>query len=198
MKIVNAEKTDASLIGETVVSAVGDEIAENFAYPKSKADVLRLFTNLAAREDSQYSYINTMKAVDENGRPMGFIIGYDGERLHELRKAFFEEVRSVLDREMEGTVPDECETDEFYLDSLAVFPEFRGKGIARALISAMVQRAASYGKPLGLLCDKDNKKARRLYDSLGFIQVGETPFAGEMMNHLQIPISPKTAKVNLL
>lgn len=198
MKIVNAEKTDASLIGETVVSAVGDEIAENFAYPKSKADVLRLFTNLAAREDSQYSYINTMKAVDENGRPMGFIIGYDGERLHELRKAFFEEVRSVLDREMEGTVPDECETDEFYLDSLAVFPEFRGKGIARALISAMAQRAASYGKPLGLLCDKDNKKARRLYDSLGFIQVGETPFAGEMMNHLQIPISPKTAKVNLL
>lgn len=188
MKIVNAEKNDASLIGETVVSAVGDEIAENFAYPKSKADVLRLFTNLAAREDSQYSYINTLKAVDENGRPMGFIIGYDGERLHELRKAFFEEVRSVLGREMEGTVPDECETDEFYLDSLAVFPEFRGKGIARALISAMAQRAASYGKPLGLLCDKDNNKARRLYDSLGFIQVGETPFAGEMMNHLQIPL----------
>lgn len=198
MKIVNAEKTDASLISETVVSAVGDEIAENFAYPKSKADVLRLFTNLAAREDSQYSYINTMKAVDENGRPMGFIIGYDGERLHELRKAFFEEGRSVLDREMEGTVPDECETDEFYLDSLAVFPEFRGKGIGRALISAMAQRAASYGKPLGLLCDKDNKKARRLYDSLGFIQVGETPFAGEIMNHLQIPLSPKSIKVNLL
>lgn len=188
MKIVNAEKTDAPLIGETVVTAVGDEIAENFAHPKSKDYVLTLFTRLAARDDSQYSYANTLKAVDDDGCPMGFIVGYDGERLHELRKAFFDEVRSVLDRDMEGTLADECEPDEFYLDSLAVFPEYRGKGVAHALIAAMAKRAATGGKPLGLLCDKDNAKARRLYDSLGFIKVGETPFAGEMMDHMQIQL----------
>lgn len=188
MKIVNAEISDAPLIGETVVMAVGDEITERFAYPRPKDDVLKLFTNLASRDDSQYSYTNTLKALSDEGKPMGFIIGYDGEKLPQLRQAFFEEVRTMLGREMEGKIPDECSPDEFYLDSLAVFPQYRGSGIARSLISAMARRAAEYGKPLGLLCDKDNTRARRLYDSLGFIKVGETPFADEMMNHLQIPL----------
>lgn len=188
MKIVNAEISDAPLIGKTVVMAVGDEITERFAHPRPKDDVFRLFTNLAARDDSQYSYINTLKALSDDGRPMGFIIGYDGVTLPKLRKAFFEEVRTVLGREMEGSIPDECSPGEFYLDSLAVFPEYRGSGIARSLISAMARRAADYGKPLGLLCDKENTRARRLYDSLGFIKVGETPFADEMMDHLQIPL----------
>lgn len=188
MKIVEAEKKDAQLIGEVVATAVGDEIVENFAYPKTKTDVLRLFSNLAARDDSQYSYKNTLKAIADDGTPMGFIVGYDGGRLGELRKAFFEEVRSVLDREMEGEIADECQPDEYYLDSLAVFPEYRGKGVARELIRAMSHRASSNKKPLGLLCDKNNAKARRLYDSLGFLPVGETPFAGEIMDHLQIPL----------
>lgn len=188
MKIVEAEKQDARLIGEVVATAVGDEIVENFAFPKTKADVLRLFSNLAAREDSQYSYRNTLKAIDDDGTPMGFIIGYDGAELHRLRKAFFEECRSVLERELEGLVADECQTDEYYLDSLTVFPEYRGKGVARTLINAMTRRAVSHHKPIGLLCDKTNTKARRLYDSLGFLPVGETPFAGETMDHLQIPL----------
>lgn len=188
MKIVNAEISDAPMIGETVVMAVGDEITERFAHPRPKEDVLKLFIHLAARNDSQYSYLNTLKALSDDGKPMGFIIGYDGEKLPLLRKAFFEEVRTALGREMEGTIPDECSPDEFYLDSLAVFPEYRGAGVARSLISVMSERAAGYGKPLGLLCDKENTRARRLYESLGFIKVGETPFADEMMNHMQIPL----------
>ncbi|MCM1555115.1 MAG: GNAT family N-acetyltransferase [Bacteroides sp.] len=186
IKIVNAEKSDAPLIGEVVVAAIGDELAHSFAGEKTVEDVKRLFTKLAAREDSQYSYRNSLKAVDENGEPMGFAVGYDGALLHQLRKAFFEEVRLVLEREMDGKVDDECEAGEFYLDSLAVFPAYRGKGVARALIQAMAQRGLKSGKPLGLLCDKTNATARRLYDALGFRQVGEAPFAGEVMDHLQI------------
>ncbi|MCM1531263.1 MAG: GNAT family N-acetyltransferase [Ruminococcus flavefaciens] len=183
---MNAEKSDAPLIGEVVVAAIGDELAHSFAGEKTVEDVKRLFTKLAAREDSQYSYRNSLKAVDENGEPMGFAVGYDGALLHQLRKAFFEEVRLVLEREMDGKVDDECEAGEFYLDSLAVFPAYRGKGVARALIQAMAQRGLKSGKPLGLLCDKTNATARRLYDALGFRQVGEAPFAGEVMDHLQI------------
>lgn len=52
----------------------------------------------------------------------------------------------------------------------------------------MARRAADSGKPLGLLCDKTNTRARALYDSLGFKHVGETPFAWELMDHLQLPL----------
>lgn len=186
MKIVPAVKDDAFLIGDVVVTAIGEDVAVNFASDRSIQDVRRLFSNLAAREDSQYSYLNALKAIDEDGSPMGFIVAYDGGRLHDLRKAFFEEAREVLGREMEGRIADECVPGEYYLDSLAVFPQYRGRGVAHALISSMSAHAEASGKPLGLLCDKHNSRARSLYDSLGFRPVGETPFAGEMMDHLQM------------
>lgn len=186
MEIVKAEKGDAPLIGEVVVTAIGEELAQELAGGKSVADVVRMFSNLAAREDSQYSYVNTLKAVDDDGRAMGFVVGYDGADLHRLRMAFFAEAREVLGREMDSSMGDECTPDEFYLDSLTVFPQYRGRGVARALIAAMGRRAEANGKPLGLLCDKSNSRARRLYDSLGFRQVGESMFAWELMDHLQM------------
>lgn len=185
MKIIPADIEDAPLIGRAVVTAIGAELAGQFADGRPVDDVVTLFSRLAARDDSQYSYLNTLKAVGDDGRPTGFIVAYDGARLHELRKAFFEEVKAVLDRDMEGGMADECEAGEFYLDSLAVLPEHRGRGVARALIEAMAGRAAAHGKPLGLLCDKSNARARRLYDSVGFRPVGERMFAWELMDHLQ-------------
>lgn len=185
MRIINAEKTDAPLIADVVITAVGEEITKDFAGDKGVEAVKTMFTRLAARDDSQYSYRNAMKSIDDNGIPMGFIIGYDGALLHELRLAFFEEAKEVLGKDMEGKMPDETVPDEFYLDSLAVFPEYRGRGIAGELIKAMSRRAADSGKPLGLLCDKSNGRARRLYESLGFRIIGETPFSSEMMYHMQ-------------
>lgn len=181
MKIVEATKDDAALIGRVVVEAIGPELAADFAGENPVSSVTELFAALVAREDSQYSYRNALKAINDEDRPMGFIVAYDGARLHELRRAFFEEVKIRLGYDMEGNMPDETDPSEFYLDSLAVFPEFRGQGIASALIRAIADRAT---KPLGLLCDKTNTRARRLYDSLGFRYVGDRPFAGELMHHL--------------
>ncbi|MDE6255548.1 MAG: zinc ABC transporter permease, partial [Muribaculaceae bacterium] len=53
-----------------------------------------------------------------------------------------------------------------------------------ALVKAVSKKAEGKGKPVGLLVSKTNPDARKLYDSLGFVSVGERPFAGEMMNHL--------------
>lgn len=185
MKITQANSSDAELIGRVVVEAVGPELARDFAGDRPVSDVVGLFAALAARRDSQYSYLNTLKAVAPDGSPAGFIVGYDGARLHDLRLAFFEETERLLGRDLRGHMPDETDTGEFYIDSLAVFPEFRGRGVASALIRAIARRAS--GKPLGLLCDKANSRARRLYDRLGFRYVGDRPFANELMDHLQLP-----------
>lgn len=109
MKIVNAEKADAREIGQVVVTAVGEEISAAFAEGKGIEAVITLFANLAAREDSQYSYLYTLKAVDDNGRAMGYVVGYDGALLHRLREAFYTEVKAVLGKDMEGKMGDECE-----------------------------------------------------------------------------------------
>lgn len=185
--ITNATKEDAQLIARTVVEAVGEEITDRFAGEEhSREDVTAMFAKLASREDSQYSYLNSIKAVDADGNVAGILVSYDGGRLDDLRKAFFEEARNYLDYDLEGKLDDETCAGELYLDSLCVFPDYRRRGIARMLIDHAVERAHSAGLKAGLLVDKKNASARRLYETIGFRQVGETPFAFELMDHLQL------------
>lgn len=191
MKIVPATTEHAPLIGRAVTMAIGEEITRNLAgADHTPADVAALFASLAARDDTQYSYRNTLAAVDDEGRVMGLLVGYDGAGLIRMRRIFFEEaLRQIgLDFGPDADVMEpETTPDEFYLDTLAVFPEYRGCGVARALIAAARGRAAECGKPLGLLVDKTNTRARSLYDSVGFLPVGERYFAGELMDHMQLP-----------
>ena len=186
MKIVPATPAHASEIAQAVMMAVGDEICADFAAPDHTVeDVERMFTHLATLDDSQYSYRNTLVAVDDDGAVTGVCVGYDGALLHELRRRFFEAAKSMLNRDMEG-MADETSADEFYLDTLAVHPSHRGKGVGTALLRAMIERAGEVGKPAGLLVDKTNPKAEALYKSLGFVHVDDRPFAGVVMSHLQL------------
>ena len=185
MKIINARKEDASLIARSVMAGVGAEICNDLAGANHTLDdVERLFTELAEREDSQYSYLNTLVAVNDEGKAVGACICYDGAKLHELRKPFFEAVMRILDKDMTD-VQDETDPLEVYLDTLAVLPEYRKQGIASALLKASIEKARKIGKPAGLLVEKGNHNARRLYESLGFKKVGERPFAYVMMDHLR-------------
>lgn len=191
MIIRNACREDAPLIAEAIIAAVGDEITSHLAGKNhSISDVHAIFSRLAERDDSQYSYLNTRIAQDDSGKPMGVCISYDGADLKRLRRPFFTEANEVLNwgmtpEEIES-LPGETEPDEFYLDTLMTIPEYRGQGVAKELIGNAAQKARDAGKPLGLLCDTNNHKARRLYDSIGFRQVNTRPFAGHMMDHFQL------------
>ncbi|MDE7474866.1 MAG: zinc ABC transporter permease, partial [Duncaniella sp.] len=113
MKIINARKEDAPLIARSIMDAVGQEICLGLAGEHhTLADVEHLFTVLAARKDSQYSYLNTQVAVLDDGEAIGVCIGYDGARLSPLREAFFEEAARLMGIEM-GDIDDETESGEF-------------------------------------------------------------------------------------
>lgn len=185
VRIVRAKREDAEDIAAAVVAAFGEELTRYIAGDKDTSAVLTLFTELAAREDSQHSYANTLKALDSEGNAMGYIVAYDGSRLYALRKTLIEMAKSELGRELRN-IGDETDAGEYYIDSLAVFPKYRGRGVATALINGMYERAREVGKPLGLLCEKTNQHAQKLYKSLGFKYIGETEFAGAVLNHFQL------------
>lgn len=203
IKIIPARPEDAPFIGEAITMAIGEELVENLAGKDHTAvEVLDLFTSLARRTDSQYSYLNTLVAIDKDNddQVAGLIVSYDGALLHPLRKAFFREASEKIGMNLDEfakdssepydyDIPeeyDETSADEFYLDSLAVFPEYRGRGIARQLLKAASERAHKVGKPAGLLVSKHNPNARRLYESIGFKPIGERPFAGELMTRMSL------------
>ena len=174
IKIREAVAADASLVGRVVLMALHYDETHPLA---------PIFAELAAREVSQYSYRNALVA-EVDGSVVGAIIGYDGARLYELRKPLFELMREKL-----GSVPtveDETSAGEFYIDSLAVLPQWRGHGVGGALISAARDRAFAAGhKRVGLIVDFENPRAEALYNSLGFERVGSRPFLGHQMWHLQ-------------
>lgn len=168
-----------------MVEAIGHEIASGLAGDGHTIDdVVDLFASLAARDDTQYSYLNTLVAVDDDGTVTGACVAYDGARLHELRERFFEAVTARLGLDF-SDVDDECDDGEYYLDTLMVLPEYRGKGIASQLLRGAIERASECGKPAGLLVDKINPLARKLYERVGFRKVGDRPFARVMMDHMQ-------------
>ena len=142
-----------------------------------------IFKELAARTDAQYSYCNALIA-EVDGEVAGAIVGYDGARLYELREPLLLLVRKHQGRELD--IEDETSAGEFYLDSLAVLPQWRGRGVGGALLSAARDRAFAAGhERVGLIVDFENPRAEALYNSLGFERVNATKLLGCDMWHLQ-------------
>jgi GNAT superfamily N-acetyltransferase len=60
------------------------------------------------------------------------------------------------------------------LSGIQLLPGVQRRGIGTAIIEDLKAQAAAAGVPLELAVEKDNPDARRLYERLGFLQVGET------------------------
>lgn len=188
VNIVNADKSHAHLIADAIMMALGEELCESFTSDTNTLDDVRtLFTRCAESDDSQYSWRNALVAVDDNKTPLGIIVSYDGARLYELRKRFLNEFAIMHGYRIDEYMTDETTPDEYYIDSLAVFPQYRGNRIAEKLIAQAAERGFKYfGKPAALLVDKKNSRAMNLYSRLGFKTDGERSFAGEPMFHMTL------------
>lgn len=179
--IRNARPDDATFIGHAVAEAIGIDTSREY----TGGNPVDVFAEIASTPDSQYSYRNALIAEIDN-EPAGVIVGYDGAHLDRLRDGSLKVIRKYHPDII--ITDDETEPGEYYLDTLAVDKRFRGCGIGRKLISSMIERAREQGKDtVGLLVDFENPNAERLYRYIGFTQVGERPFFGHNMKHLQIP-----------
>lgn len=147
------------------------------------ANFHRMMTMLVEDEGSQYSYRNTLVAM-EGDRLVGIAVSYDGGRLHELRQAFIQAAKEYLGTDHSG-MDDETQAGELYLDSLAVEPDCRRQGIARLLLKATKKKADNMRLPcVGLLVDKGNPTGEALYASVGFRYVNDSSWGGHPMKHL--------------
>ena len=184
IKIRQAEKKHAEEIARLIMMAMTDECCLYYcADGCGLDDFLRMMVYLVNREDSQYSYRNTLVAVDGD-KVVGISVSYDGSMLHELRRAFIEAAKEYVGKDNSG-MDDETQAGELYLDSLAVLPEYRRQGIARQLILATKEKADAMHLPcVGLLVDKGNPDGEALYASVGFRYMNGSRWGGHEMKHL--------------
>ncbi len=137
-------------------------------YDDTPEERIRLFAEkICRRDDVLYSARNTIIA-EIDGKPVGMITSYDGKGYKAMRQTTMELVRQHLGIEFPG-MEDEAGEGEYYLDSLAVLPECRGKGIGKSLMLEAISRGHALGLPVTLVVDPANPRAQRLYASLGFV-----------------------------
>jgi GNAT superfamily N-acetyltransferase len=61
----------------------------------------------------------------------------------------------------------------FLIGNVAVHPDWQGRGVGRALMEAALEEVSAQGGHwAGLEVQSDNEVARRLYESLGFVEAG--------------------------
>lgn len=186
IEIKNAVEEQTAEIAHLIMMAMTDDCCLHFCGEGyGLEDFRKMMTLLVEREDSQYSYKNTLVAIDGDN-VVGISVSYDGSKLHELRRAFLEMAPKYIGKDHSG-MDDETQAGELYLDSLAVLPEYRRQGIASRLIRATKERANKMGLPcLGLLVDKGNPDGEALYASIGFQYANDSHWGGHEMKHLTL------------
>ena len=184
IEIREAAKSQAAEIASLIMTAMTDDCCLYFCGDGyGLKDFRKMMTLLVEREDSQYSYKNTLVAL-VGDRVAGISVSYDGGMLHRLRQVFIEAAKEYIGKDHSG-MDDETQAGELYLDSLAVMPEYRRRGIAKLLIEKTKEKAISLGLPcVGLLVDQENPSGEALYSSVGFRYANDNMWGGHPMKHL--------------
>lgn len=184
IRIEKAQPLQASAIASLIMLAMNHACCQYFAGPHhTLSDFQQLMSRLVERRDSQYSYLHTLVALNGN-EVIGCCVSYEGEKLHALRRAFIDEALASFGIDY-SAMEDETQAGELYIDSLAVDARYQGRGIATALLKATCEKALALHLPVGLLVDKGNPAAERLYTRLGFRYVNDATWGSHPMKHLQ-------------
>ena len=75
--------------------------------------------------------------------------------------------------------------NKYYLDTIGILPNYRGKGYGTVLIEAFEKQAAQLGySKLALLVSQKNEGAYKLYQRLGYVADYDIIFSGYHFWHL--------------
>ncbi|MFN3996370.1 GNAT family N-acetyltransferase [Algoriphagus sp.] len=177
---------DSETIASLLMLATG-EVIYRFIAERNAQKAKGFLLQFVKCQNTQYSYQNCY-VIEDEGEILGALLAYDGAKLHELRKPVLDYIHQHFDPHL--LVEDETQAGEFYIDSIGVLPNQQGKGIGARLIQYVIsEQIFKKGRTLGLLVDKTNPGAKRLYQKLGFESVGEKNLLGITLEHLQLKSS---------
>ena len=173
-----AEVTDARFIAENVLRALHID--------ETDGEHIEHLASICRREDTLYSWRNATIALYD-GIPAGLMVAYDGARYRQMRDVTFPMIRMYVGDDYHQMDDESC-AGEYYLDSLAVLPEFQHKGVASALIQEMFRLRDEAGIPLATIAvDPENETAYRLYTRNGFRRDGQVSVFNTTYHRLVCP-----------
>ena len=184
VELRKARPSDATFIADTVLAAMGYDIFAPEALTSgttpfgSLAQVRDALVKVCSKEDTLYSWKNTCIAT-YCGKVAGALVSYDGGTYKETAERTFSLISRLLNTD-KPEPGEETGAGEYYLDSLAVHPDFRGHSIGSILIQNALEEAQALGYTRAtLLVDKEKPYLHKLYEKSGFADESEVLFFGE-------------------
>lgn len=133
MEIRKATKDDSGFVAWTVLTALDMDTSD-----------LERATDVCSDDYGLYSWKNALIA-EEDGSPIGCIISYPGDRYLAFREYTWPRLWTNIEPELMKSTPHETGAGEYYLDSMAIIPECRGKAIGKKLMSAAIENGRNMG-----------------------------------------------------
>ena len=171
MNIRDATKRDANHL-VFLINLAGEGLPEYLwrQMTKEGQDPLTFGALTAKREEGSFSYRHA-RIVEIDGQVAGMLLSYllpDPYDIGELH-SYPDVIRPLV--ELEAKVP-----GSWYINAIATYEQFRGRGVASALMSAcdgFAQTACA--TKLSLIVASENEGARALYLKLGYQEIASRP-----------------------
>lgn len=175
MELRQASMDDAYDVIQLIQIAIGD-LAEKYTGYQDDELIKEALANLYESEPSRF-YHEFIYVIEEQERIIGEITLYPADELLTLNQGFEQHLLEAKNSNVlmtedyinEVLMTEAADEGEFYIDSLAVAPDYQGKGYGKKLLSyaERVAQIKGYAK-LSLLADVNNHHAIHIYKRMGF------------------------------
>lgn len=171
MEIKNARIEDAKALAY-LINLAGEGLPEYLwkGMIEGNESPIDVGARRAARDEGAFSYTNARICVEDDAL-LGMIISYrlpDPYEIVDINE-YPDLIRPLVKLEAEVA-------GSWYINAIATYEQYRGKGVARTLIADTETGTRSAGCDLmSLIVDSENAEAIRLYERLDFKAVKTLP-----------------------
>jgi ribosomal protein S18 acetylase RimI-like enzyme len=165
---------DAPFIAWTVLTAL--DLDED-----GIADVV----SSCSSDRSLYSWRHA-RIASVDGHAVGCLISYEGAKYMDLRNHTWQSIWGGIDEQYLQTIEAEAGPGDFYLDSMAILPEYRGNGIGRLLLHDGIERGKRlHCSAITLIVSTEKPHLYNYYAGVGFREFGLLDFFGHKYHRMQ-------------